>query len=178
MPRGIVALWLIALALFSMQAVGGILQIRNYQKAIARARRHGATGVGQRRSRFVSGQVVVAACNRDHIVTYVEVLDGVTIVARFRRVREVGGHPLEGTTFEKHLEWLRSLDEKRQRKLGGYLEAFTALEIRFENERLKEQGMISDAGGAAGLINDRVYDNLDDSHDTAFGEQERCTMEA
>ena len=165
MPLGWIALWVLIIVLFGLQAVGAILQIKNYEKAVARSRKMGITGVGQRRSKFLGSYIVVVACDRQHIVRHVEILDGITLASRFREIKEVLGEPVEGKTFEYFLEKLRALDPKEQKRQQGYLDAFASLEGYFQKEKDKAAEAALAAKRAEEekeLDEEQIYDDLDD----------------
>ena len=50
-----ILIFLIALSLFTMQAVGGYFQIKDYKKAIRRVHRLGNVGIGQKEGHYRCG---------------------------------------------------------------------------------------------------------------------------
>lgn len=52
MSQGMMMIFLIAFALFAMQAIGGYFQIKDYRKAIRRVHKWGNVGIGQKRGGF------------------------------------------------------------------------------------------------------------------------------
>jgi len=165
MAAGWIALWILIIVLMALQAGGAILQIKNYEKAVARSRRMGITGVGQRRGKFLNSYIVIVSCDKDHVVQHVEILDGITLASRFREIKEVLGEPIEGKTFEYFLQKLRALDDKERKRQEGYLNAFASLEGYFEKQKHKEQEAAEEARRAAlqqEQAEERIYDDLDD----------------
>ncbi|MBB5183037.1 transcriptional regulator GutM [Catenisphaera adipataccumulans] len=127
-------IFLVALALMVMQGIGGFFQIKGYRKAIHRMHKYGSLGIGQKRGRFFNGYIVIIACDRDHVITACEIMDGATILARFHPKEKLLGETLKGQTVEGLLDMLRGLDEKQQKRQHGYIQALEALEMRFNKE--------------------------------------------
>ena len=50
MSNDLMLIFLIAISLFVMQAVGGVFQIKNYKAAIRRVHKKGNVGIGQKRT--------------------------------------------------------------------------------------------------------------------------------
>ena len=55
MSNDLMLIFLIAISLFVMQAVGGVFQIKNYKAAIRRVHKKGNVGIGQKKGRFFNG---------------------------------------------------------------------------------------------------------------------------
>lgn len=127
-------LFLIAFALFLMQAVGGYFQIRDYRKAIRRIHKLGNVGIGQKKGGLLTGYLVLIACSGDGQITGAEVMDGLTFLAKFHPCTELLGRRLEGTYIWEVLAELRALDPKKRKRLKGYLQALEALELRLSEE--------------------------------------------
>ena len=83
---GVSVLLLIVLGLLIMQSLGGVLQIKSYQRAVRRVHQLGNVGMGQRRGRFFDGHIAIIACDNDGIITGAEALDGPGLWARFHPV--------------------------------------------------------------------------------------------
>ena len=133
MSQDMLLLFMIAFGLFAMQAIGGAFQIKNYKQAISRVHKKGNVGVGQKKGHLFNGNIVIIACDSEHIITGGEIMDGKTFLAKFHPVTEVLGKPLIGVSIEEVLQRYRSLDEKKQKTYRGYIQALEALEMRFAN---------------------------------------------
>ncbi len=105
MNKQVQLLFMIAFALFAMQSLGGWFQIRDYRKAIRRIHRLGNVGIGQKKGGFLSGYLVLIACDAGGLITGAEIL--------------------------KELE---ALDKKKRRHYKGYIQALEALKMRLEEE--------------------------------------------
>ena len=120
MSNDLMLIFLIAISLFVMQAVGGVFQIKNYKAAIRRVHKKGNVGIGQKKGRFFNGNIVMIACDNKHIITACE-------------VNTLLGKTINGVSIDKFLEQFRSMDPKKQKQYRGYIQALEALELRFQN---------------------------------------------
>ncbi len=134
MKSDVLLLFLIALSLFVMQAVGGYFQIRDYKKAIHRVHQLGNVGIGQKKGGLLSGYLVLIACDGNGVISGAEVMDGLTFLAKFHSCRELLGRPLIGAHIDSFLTELRALEPKRRKRLKGYLQALEALELRLTDK--------------------------------------------
>ena len=134
MPVELLYIFAFVFALFAMQSIGGLFQIRNFKKAVSRVHKLGNVGFGQKRGRFFNGYLVVLACNNDRIITGCEVMDGKTFLARCHPIDTLLDKPLVGTSIDAYLEEFRAMDEKQQKRYRGYIMALEALEMRFASE--------------------------------------------
>ncbi len=132
MPVELIWIFLAALVMFGMQSYGSYLQIQDYKKAVRRVHRLGNVGVGQQKG--FGGKLVLVACDSRGVVTGAEVMEGITIFARFRPRSQAFGHVLEGAHIGDLLTELRSLEPKRRRRLKGWLQALEALERRLYSD--------------------------------------------
>ena len=130
MPTEVLYLFAIAFALFGMQSIGGIWQIRNFKNAVHRVHKLGNVGFGQRRGRFFNGYLVVLACDKDRIITGCEVMDGKTFLARCHPIDTLLGKTLIGASIDSFLAEFRAMDAKQQKRYRGYIMALEALEMR------------------------------------------------
>ncbi len=128
MPSEMKWMFLAALALFTMQAVGSWFQIQDYKKAVRRVHRLGNVGVGQQKG--FCGKLVLVACDGQGLITGAETMEGITIFARFRTRTKALDRPLKGTHIEDLLTELRSMEPKRRKHFKGWLQALEALENR------------------------------------------------
>lgn len=113
MSNDLMLIFLIAISLFVMQAVGGVFQIKNYKAAIRRVHKKGNVGIGQKKGRFFNGNIVMIACDNNHIITACEVMDGKTFLAKFHPVNTLLGKTINGVSIDKFLEQFRSMDPKK-----------------------------------------------------------------
>lgn len=132
MSKDMLLIFLIAFALFAMQAIGGIFQIKNYKTAIRRLHKKGNVGIGQKKGRLFNGHIVIIACDSEKRITGCEVLDGRTFISKFHPVEKLLDKDLLGTSIDEFLALLRNMD-KKQKYYQGYINALEALQMRFEN---------------------------------------------
>ena len=132
MSRDMLLIFLIALALFVMQSIGGLFQIRDYKKAIRRMRGLGTVGVGQTRGRFLNGALVLIACDAEGIITGAEVMDGLTFLSHFEPRDSFGGHRLTGCHIDALGALFQGMDKKQRKRFKGYIQAIEALQLRFQ----------------------------------------------
>lgn len=148
MNRELQLIFLIALALFGMQAVGGWFQIRNYKTAIRRMHKLGNVGVGQTKGRFLSGNLVLIACDSSGIITGAEIMDGMTFLAKFHPCDTFQGRKLVGEDIDAFLALFAAFDKKQRRRHKGFVQAIEALELRLRHpERLDERHVGTFSGG-------------------------------
>ncbi|WP_303973250.1 transcriptional regulator GutM [Faecalicoccus pleomorphus] len=138
MSNNLLMLFAFAFALMAMQSIGGLMQIRGYKKAIARVHEHGSVGFGQKRGRFFNGYVVLIACDKNRIITDCEIMDGKTILARFHKTNSLLGREMIGVSIDEFLGEFRMMDNKKQKRYRGYIEALEALELMFDHEAEKK----------------------------------------
>lgn len=132
-------LLLIVFLLFVIQAIGGVLQIQDYRKAVRRVHKLGNVGIGQRRGRFLNGHVAIIACDSEGIITGAEVMDGIGVWARFHTVDTFQDMPLIGTSIYDFLKITSSFDKKKFKRYRGYVRALEALEARLLGKELTRE---------------------------------------
>ena len=142
MPRDILFLFLIALALFAMQAIGGVFQIRDYKKSIHRLHKLGNLGIGQKKGRMFNSYIVIIACDKNQMITGCEVLDGKTFLSKFHPQNKVGTVDIIGKSIIDLQAELRLMD-KKEKKYKGYLQALYDLVMRFEHEKESQQAAMT-----------------------------------
>ncbi len=125
----------ILFALFALQALGAVIQIKDFQRSIKRVHQHGNIGVGQKKGGLTNGYLVVIACDSDGIVTYGERMTGMTILSKSKPFDTLMGMPLVGTHIDAFMEEFRALDKKGFNRMKGYIQAIDALERRLYPER-------------------------------------------
>ncbi len=136
---GVSVLLLIVLGLLIMQSLGGVLQIKSYQRAVRRVHQLGNVGMGQRRGKFFDGHIAIIACDNDGIITGAEVLDGPGLWSRFHPVDSFLGQPLVGSSIYDLLKLTESLEKKEWKRWQGYIRALEALEVRLTDRELTRE---------------------------------------
>ena len=144
MSTELMMLFAVVLALFVMQSLGGVFQIRNFKKAVHRVHKLGNVGIGQKRGRFFNGYLVILACDNDRKITGCEVMDGKTILAKCHPIDTLIGKKLVGVSIDACLEDFRSMDEKEQKRYRGYIQALEALEKRFDKAEADDELVTAD----------------------------------
>ena len=113
---GISMMLLIVFALFVLQAVGGVLQIFNYKKAIRRVHKFGNVGFGQKRGGFSAGYIIMVACDQEGTITGGEIMQGFSFLARFKPWKHFLGRDVVGESIYSFLDELHqclSFEEER-----------------------------------------------------------------
>lgn len=136
---GVSILLLIVLALLILQSLGGVLQIKDYRRAVRRMHQLGNVGLGQKRGRFLDGHVAIIACDDKGIITGAEVMDGIGVLSRFHERDTFLGQPLVGNSIFTLLEMTEDLDKKNWKRWQGYIRALEALEVRLTDRELTRE---------------------------------------
>lgn len=136
---GVSILLLIVLALLILQSLGGVLQIKDYRRAVRRMHQLGNVGLGQKRGRFLDGHVAIIACDDKGIITGAEVMDGIGVLSRFHEKATFLGQPLVGNSIFTLLEMTEDLDKKQWKRWQGYIRALEALEVRLTDRELTRE---------------------------------------
>lgn len=116
--------------LFCLQFLGCKLQVNHYKKEVSKIHKLGNVGIGQKRGGIGFGYLVLVACGNDGIIRRVETMEGMTILARFKRKKELLGKKPEGQHIMDLLNDFKELDQKKQKRYKGYIQALEALEMR------------------------------------------------
>mgnify|MGYP002862027906 CR=1 FL=1 len=132
-------LLVIVLILFILQSIGGVLQIKNYQKAVRRMHQLGNVGLGQKRGKFLNGHIAIIACDNEGIITGAEVMDGIGVLSRFHKKESFMDVPLVGSSIYTFLDKAATLDQKEWKRWQGYFRAFEALEVRLTGKELTRE---------------------------------------
>ena len=132
MPKELMWIFALALALLVMQSVGTWFQLRDYQKAMRRVRQLGNVGIGQKKGFF--GHLVLIACDKDGYITGAEVMEGMTIAARFRPWTHLESRAFVGSHINDFLSDFERFDERQRRFYQGFLQALEALQQRLYPE--------------------------------------------
>ena len=139
MSKDMMLIFLIALSLFTMQAVGGYFQIRDYKKAVRRVHKLGNVGIGQKKGRFLSGYLVLIACDSRGTITGVEVMEGLSFLTKFKPRENVCGRRMVGASVEEFLAYFRQMEPKKRKRMKGYIQALEALEMRLNAPQEQEE---------------------------------------
>lgn len=130
----------VVFVLFLMQAAGAYFQVKNYRAAVRRIHKLGNVGLGQKKGKFFNGNIVMIASDRDGKILGAEILDGITFLAKFRQVDEFLGKKLTGSSIYSFLEITDTFDKKQRKKYLGWIRAFEALRMRFEEDEEAGEG--------------------------------------
>lgn len=136
---GVSILLLIVLGLLILQSLGGVLQIKDYRRAVRRMHQLGNVGLGQKRGKFLDGHVAIIACDDKGIITGAEVMDGIGVLSRFHKKESLLGQPLVGNSIFTLLEMTEDLDKKEWKRWQGYIRALEALEVRLTDRELTRE---------------------------------------
>ncbi len=136
---GVSILILVVFVLLAVQSVGGYLQIQNYREAVRRVHKLGNVGIGQRRGSLLSAHVAIIACDNDGIITGAEVLDGISVWAKFHPVDTFLGKKLVGSSVFDFLKMTEGFSKKEFKKWQGYIRALEALEVRLTDRELTRE---------------------------------------
>ena len=131
-------LFIIFLA-FLLQALAGFYQFRNYRDTMRRLHKLGNVGIGQKKGRFFNGNIVMVACDNEGWIKRVEILDGLTFLAKFHVIDEFLDRKLVGSNVYDFLEITDEFDKKQRKKYMGWVRAFEAIRMRFEEQHQKAE---------------------------------------
>lgn len=132
--NGISMMLLVVFLLFVLQALGGVVQIQNYRKAIRRVHKLGNVGFGQKRGGFRAGYIVMIACDKEGVITGGEIMQGISCLARFKPWKTFLGREVMGKSIYEFLEETRSFDKKQKKRYKGYINALEALDQRLNQQ--------------------------------------------
>ena len=124
MSKGMQIAFLVVFALFVMQSIGGVIQIKDYRRAVRRIHKYGNVGIGQKRGHFFSSYLVLIACDGEGIITQAEILDGATILSKFHPLKKLLGRELAGASIYDYLEELEEALQGIYPGYGGLVHAF------------------------------------------------------
>ena len=103
--------------LFVVQVVGTHLQVKEYKL--------GNVGIGSRRRKLGPSNIVIIACNSDGEILDGRMMQGMTILSRFRPMEGIAGR----TIYSLHEEYA-ALPDKRRAHYKGHITALDALIAR------------------------------------------------
>lgn len=124
-------IFIIAILLFSMQSLGGFLQVKNYKQAVRRLHSLGTIGIGQRKSGFFSSYIIIIASDVEGIIVGCEALDGIFVFSKFKSVSKFNKIDLESRKVTDVINEVEDIDSKYN---SGLKNALNAL-----NDKLTEQ---------------------------------------
>ena len=133
MQSGIWIVFAVAMALLTMQSIGGYFQIKNYQTTIKTLRPKGNIGIGKKRGGFLSGHIAIVACDSAGKITALKALDGISLVARFRDIHTLLELKCIGSSIYDFLAIFQAMPKKQKKRYTGYIMALQALEMRLGN---------------------------------------------
>ena len=112
--NGISVFLLVIFVLFVVQAVGGYFQVKDY----------------------LSGNIVMIACDQNGVITGGEIMEGLSFLTKFKPISEFLGKELVGTSIYEYLDEVRNFEKKRRKYYKGYIRALEALDMRFQGNTL------------------------------------------
>lgn len=133
MSNEIKIVFMVAFALFAMQAIGGWFQIQNYKKTIRRMHKLGNVGIGQTKGRFLSGNLVLIACDSKGKITGAAKMEGLTFLTKFKPFYQFLGNEIEGKNISFFIDLFESYDKKTCKKNKGFIQAIEALDLRINH---------------------------------------------
>ena len=114
--------------LFVIQVVGTHLQVKEYKRAVREMHKLGNVGIGSRRRRLGPSNIVIIACNSAGEILDGRMMQGMTILSRFRPMPNIVGR----TIYSLHEEYA-ALPEKRRAHYKGHIQALDALIMRLQS---------------------------------------------
>ena len=116
--------------LFVVQVIGTHLQVKEYKRAVRELHKRGNVGIGSRRRKLGPSNIVVIACNSDGEILEGRMMQGMTILSRFRPIEGIAGR----TIYELRDEYT-ALPEKRRVHYKGHIQALDALITRLGDKQ-------------------------------------------
>ena len=116
--------------LFVVQVIGTHLQVKEYKRAVRELHKRGNVGIGSRRRKLGPSNIVVIACNSSGEILEGRIMQGMTILSRFRSIEGIAGR----TIYDLRAEYA-SLPEKRRVHYKGHLQALDALITRLGDQQ-------------------------------------------
>lgn len=111
--------------LFVVQVIGTHLQVKEYRRAVKELHRLGNVGIGSRRRRLGPSNIVIIACDSAGEIRAGKMMQGMTILSRFRPIEGIAGR----TIYDLHAEYA-ALPDKRRVHYKGHITALDALIAR------------------------------------------------
>ena len=120
--------------LFVIQVIGTHLQVKEYKRAVHEMHKLGNVGIGSRRRRLGPSRIVVIACRSDGEILDGRMMQGMTILSRFRPMEGITGR----TIYDLRAEY-GALPERRRAHYKGHLQALDALIARLNGQQSEEE---------------------------------------
>ena len=120
--------------LFVIQVIGTHLQVKAYKGAVREMHKLGNVGIGSRRRKLGASNIVVIACNSAGEILDGRIMQGMTILSRFRPMEDIVGR----TIYDLRAEY-GALPERRREHYKGHLQALDALIARLNGQQSKEE---------------------------------------
>ena len=98
-----------------------------------RLHKKGNVGIGSRRSRL-KNNIVIIACNSEGLILDAELMEGLTVFTKFKKMPEVIGRNI----FELRDEYAKISSKKEKKRFRGHMEAVRALCNRLESDGQEE----------------------------------------
>ncbi|WP_182185997.1 transcriptional regulator GutM [Pectinatus frisingensis] len=111
-----------------IQAAGTYLQVKFYHSAVRRLHKKGNIGIGGKKSRF-SGNIVIIVCNNSGEIIDGEILAGLTIFNRFKKIPEIIGKNIFAVKAGYAV-----LAKNQKNKMQGHIQAVDMLCERLVKE--------------------------------------------
>ena len=111
--------------LFVIQVIGTHLQVKEYKRAVREMHKLGNVGIGSRRRKLGPSSIVVIACRPNGEILDGRIMQGMTILSRFRPMKGIAGR----TINDLHAEY-EALPERRRAHYKGHIQALDALIAR------------------------------------------------
>lgn len=90
------ALVFLAVAAWSLQALLALVQFRRFQSKLSGLSGRYNIGIGHWKSRFGFGAIVIVCADAAGTIESVEFMQGVTVFARFKKLKGYGGRNIYG----------------------------------------------------------------------------------
>lgn len=116
--------------LFIVQVIGTHLQVKEYKRAVREMHRLGNVGIGARRRKLGPSSIVIIACRSDGEILDGRMMQGLTILSRFRPMKGIAGR----TIYDLRAEY-GALPERRRAHYKGHLQALDALIARLGEQQ-------------------------------------------
>ena len=81
----------IAFSFYVLQMVLTYFQVKNYRKNIADLRKKGIIGIGSKKRKLSAGHIVILASNESGEIIEGRMMQGFSILARFKKLKDVDG---------------------------------------------------------------------------------------
>lgn len=125
-------LFVCLLVFMVIQATGTYVQVRQYKKAVRRLHKKGNVGIGSRRSKL-KNNIVIIACDNEGTIVDAELMEGLTVFTKFRRIPDIIGK----NVFLLRDEYEKITAKKELKRYRGHIEAVKALCNRLEGSNLE-----------------------------------------